>query len=134
MQATLQDIPRLAALGQRFHAASGMPFGYDPDQIAGFLQGLIENESGVVLCSEQSLICGVLSPAYCDPNWMMAVELAWWSEDRQGLKLLRAFEAWARDKGANEVRMTTLCSLPAAEKIMSRTGYAPAEISYRKVI
>jgi hypothetical protein len=61
-------------------------------------------------------------------------ELAWWAEDRAGLRLLSAFERWAADMGASEVRMTTICGLTAAETILARKGYAPREISHAKVI
>lgn len=79
-------------------------------------------------------MAGVIVPSAVDPDWKMAVELAWWSEDRKGMHLLRQFEKWAKESGASEVRMTTLASLPRASKIMERVGYRSAEISWTKVI
>lgn len=129
--ATLDDMPRLLAWGEEFHKASGMPCRFDPDAVEAFLAGLIEN--GAVIVSDTGMIGGLLSPAYCDPEWIMAVELFWWAE-KDGLALLRAFEEWAAENGANEVRMTSLAALPRADGILRRKGYAAAEISYRKVI
>jgi hypothetical protein len=116
----------------RFHAASGFPFGYDRDAMRGLLARMIEADGATVICTAQGVIGGALVPAYCDPQWVQAVELFWWAEDGQGLRLLRAFEEWAREMKAAEVRMTTLSALPRSAKALR--GYDPAEVSYRKVI
>lgn len=131
--ATVADMPRLLELGHRFHAQSGVPFKFDDEAVTRLVEGLLESDAATVLISEHGLIGGMLSPAYCDPQWLMAVELFWWA-DRDGLALLRAFEAWAAGVGAQEVRMTSLAALPRADGILKRKGYAPMEISYQKVI
>jgi GNAT superfamily N-acetyltransferase len=132
-EATLDDMPRLIAMGRLFHAGSGMPFGYNEEALSHVLAGLIASPTGAVIISDHGVIGGTLAPAYCDPEWQMAVELFWWAE-RDGMPLLRAFEQWAADMGANEVRMTSLASLPRADALLRRKGYAPSEISYSKVI
>lgn len=132
-QATPADIPTLVEMGRRFHEGARQPFGYDEDAAALFAQGLVNSPAGCALISETGMILGVLSPAYCRPNWQMAVEMAWWAE-RGGLALLRGFEEWAVKQGASEVRMTSLAALPRADRLLTRLGYSPAEISYRKVI
>ena len=132
-RATAADLDRLTEWGARFHAASGMAAPYDAQATRGFVAGLIDSPQAVVLVHDAGMIGGVLSPAYCAPGWLIAVELFWWAE-RDGMALLRAFEAWAQDAGADEIRMTTLAALPRAAKLMARGGYAPAETSYSKVI
>lgn len=107
--------------------------GFDPVALAAFLSGMIESDRAAVLISDAGTIGGVLGPAYCDPKWIMAVELFWWA-DRGGLGLLRAFEAWAGASGAQEVRMTSLASLPRADAVLKHKGYSPSEISYQKVM
>lgn len=129
--ATPDDLFRLVSMGRQFHDASGMPFNYDPEATAGFLSMLMSR--GVVLVSDTGMIGGMLLPAYTNPAWQMAVELFWWAEGG-GMALLRAFEEWAANEGAQEVRMTSLASLERAGGILKAKGYAPAEISYRKVI
>lgn len=129
--ATVDDIPRLAEMGRKFHAAAQMGFGFDLDAVSGLLGRMIEAPEAVVLTSGGGGIGGVLTPAYCDPKWIQAVELFWWAEDRQGLRLLREFEAWAEAKGANEIRMTTLSTIPESARLMR--GYAPAEVSYSRI-
>lgn len=131
--AALSDIPRLLDWGARFHAMAAPGPGFNSDAVAALLAQLIEADHGAVLMHDHGTIGGVLTPAYCDPAWLMAVEVFWWAE-RDGLSLLRAFEGWARDSGAQEVRMTSLAALPRADAVLRRKGYAPIEISYSKVI
>ena len=126
------DIARLLEWGARFHAASGVPCRFDTDAMAVVLAKLIE-AGQPVLMHDHGVIGGVLTPAYCDPAWLIAVEMFWWA-DRDGLPLLRAFEDEAARRGAQEIRMTSLASLPRADAVLRRKGYAPTEISYSKVI
>lgn len=131
--ATEADIPAMLDMGADFHAASGARFGYDRDAMARVFAAMIEADTATVIVSDTGLIGGVLSPAYCDPAWIMAVEMFWWASGG-GMALLKAFEAWATEQGAQEVRMTSLAALPKADAILQHKGYAPVEISYQKVI
>ena len=131
--ASHEDIPRLVAMGQKFHGMSGQAAPFDPDAVAGLLGQMIDSPAAVVLASDDGVIGGALSPAYCAPQWLMAVELFWWAE-RGGLRLLSEFEKWAQEIGAHEVRMTSLSAYPRAAEILSRRGYAASEISHTKVI
>jgi GNAT superfamily N-acetyltransferase len=131
--ATLADLDQITAWGAEFHAASGMLAPFDAEATRVFVARLIEASGAVVLMHERGMIGGLLSPAYCAPQWVIAVELFWWAESG-GMALLRAFEAWAKENGASEVRMTTLAALPRAEGVLKRAGYSPAELSHAKVI
>lgn len=132
-EATIADIPALIPWGREFHEASNQAFPFDPEGLDRTLRGMIEAEAATVIMHDHGVIGGILSPVYCAPAWVMAVELFWWAE-KDGMQLLRAFEAWAEARGANEVRMTTLTNLPTADAILRRKGYAASEISYSKVI
>lgn len=117
-------------MGRRFHQASAAPFGFVDEAFLAVMDKCAE--AGGLFQTEGGFLAGMIVPTMCDPNWKMAVELAWWAEDRQGLRLLGDFEKWARKNGANEIRMTTLAALPAADSIMHRRGYKPAETSWTK--
>jgi len=132
-EATLDDMPDLMRFGRAFHEASGQPFPFEEETTRAFLASIIENPAGVILVTDSGMIGGIIAPAYCASTWKMAVELFWWAE-KGGMVLLKAFEQWAAEQGAKEVRMTSLASLPRADAILKRKGFAPAEISYRKVI
>lgn len=129
-RAVAADIPQLLDWGARFHAQGVAGPRYDREAVAAMLSHLIGG-AGAVLMHDDGMIGGVLAPAYCDPAWLMAVELFWWA-DRDGMALLRAFEDWARENGAAEVRMTSLATLPRADVLLRRKGYAPIEISYTR--
>lgn len=131
--ATQGDIPALLEMGRVFHAESGMAFRFDERAVEDFLGRMIESDGAVVLMTDRGGIGGVLTPAYCDPAWVYAVELFWWARG-DGLALLREFERWAQQAGAAEVRMTSLAALPRADRILRRVGYAPAEVSYSKAV
>lgn len=129
--ATPDDMPRLLEMMRAFHERAGLPFGFDEDAVAAFLCGLMDG--GVVIMTPHGMIGGLVTSPYCDPKWKIAVELFWWA-DRGGMALLRAFEKWAKDAGVNEMRMTSLESLPRASAILWCKGYVATEISYSKVI
>ena len=132
-RADISDIPELVEMGRKFHKECGQPCGFDPDAVVGLLERMIASPDAVVLRSENGGIGGMLSPAFCDPSWIMAVELFWWAKDRQGIRLLRAFEQWAESKGVNETRTCVFANLPGANRILERMEYIPSEISYQKV-
>lgn len=131
--ATMDDIPALLEMGKVFHAESGMPFAFNTDVMGGVLARMIETDAAAVLMTDRGVIGGMVQPAYCDPTWLYAVEMFWWARG-DGMALLKAFERWAQSAGADEVRMTSLAALPRADRLLRRVGYAPAEVSYSKVI
>lgn len=107
-----------------------------PGQIRAALAGMIDKDGMTVLRSEKGMLAGFLMPAWDAPGWMMAVEFIWWAEDGQWMPLLRRFEEWAREQGADEVRIASKLQ-PDSERIarvFGRAGYEAREICYRKVI
>lgn len=132
-EATEDDIPELVDMGKKFHEAGGLACAFNEVATGTFLERMIESGDAVVFRSDKGMIGGGVSNPYCDPDWRLALEFFWWSEDKQGVKLFKAFEEWARSKNADEIRMTTIPDLPAAEKIVKRRGYQPSEISYSRV-
>jgi len=51
-----------------------------------------------------------------------------------GMKLYRAYENWAREKGCNKIRMTYLCDLmpEGLKTLYEDLGYYPIEVNYQK--
>lgn len=126
------DMPHLLGIARKFHDAAQLPFEIDLAAVEASLLGMMK--SGCVLVTDGGAIGGVLGPAWTQPQWIYAVELFWWSEDGQGLPLLRGFEDWARGAGAKEIRMTSLASLTRAHKVLERSGYQHSENSYGRVL
>lgn len=83
----------------------------------------------MVLVSGRGFIAGTITQTVISPD-PVAVELGWFSEDRSGLALLRAFESWSADQGATLVKMS--CNGGAAQRILDRAGYRMAEMAMVK--
>lgn len=130
--ATLEDVPRLVEMGRRFHEAKQHRYSFNPTDTAGFFVSLIESPAGVVLVADDGFLAGVLASAPSNNAWISAFEVFWWSEGRNGLRLMRAFEEWAASKGANEVKFSHPVNEPVVAKILERAGHTAAETIYEK--
>lgn len=130
--ATMRDIDFLMEKAYAFNNQYyGIPL--NRDGVHEYLKAIIEHEHGVCLVSDTGAIVGVL---HKDPrwNWTVLVETAWYSEGRDGLKLLDAFEKRGASLGADEVRMTTLAVNPLVDRVLARRGYEPIETSHRLLL
>ena len=137
--ATLDDVPGIGALGQRFLAQSVYHgrLADNPAQVRALATQLIEGAAGEVFVAEvDGALGGMLAVvAYAHPlsgEWV-AGELAWWVDrDHRGvgLRLLRAAERWARAQGA--VRFDLVAPTPEVETLYARLGYVPIERTYQR--
>lgn len=131
--ATVEDIPALVEMGERFHAMSPHKFmgEYRPEAVANMLAYMAAN--AILLTNGAGVIGGVLAPVYFNPGVLMAEESFWWSAAR-GSDLLEAFESAARDRGAAFVLLSTLHNERShiIDRVVSRRGYAPVERRYIK--
>ena len=93
------------------------------------LAGLIHRPDGAVWRSERGFIAGQITHTVISPD-PVAVELGWYSEDRSGVRLLRAFEAWAHERGATLIKMS--CAGGAAQQLLERAGYRACETAMVK--
>ena len=93
------------------------------------LAGLLQDPRGVVLVTDCGFIAGCITQTVISPD-PVAVELGWYAEDRSGLVLLRAFEAWASQQGASLIKLS--CNGGAAQRILERAGYRAAETAMVK--
>lgn len=132
--ATIDDIPALVEMGREFHSMSGMACGFDSAAFSQMLKNMIVDDGAAVFRGEGGFIGGVVTPAYLDPSWKMAVELFWWSSGGEGVRLLTAFEDWSQLMAVDEIRMTTLASNPRPTTVIGRRGYDAAEISHMRVM
>lgn len=126
--ATMQDIPRIIDLIEKLAAAVN---GLTVDRIktGETLAGLLADPAGVVLVSGGGFIAGRVAETFINRD-RVAFEMGWFAEDRSGLRLLRAFEAWARERGASMIAMS--CAGGTARRILERAGYEAKEIKMVK--
>lgn len=149
--ATMDDVPAIVEMAKRFYPESPYPtiYGDMPaEQAAGLaivaMQGMAEHGivPGVMLVAEHGgalvgMLCAHIDPATFTPA-VIAAELVWWvePEHRGGMtavRLLRAGEAAARERGADVFNMAALATSPEeAHQILQRMGYAPTHTIYTK--
>ncbi|MDG9783877.1 GNAT family N-acetyltransferase [Metapseudomonas otitidis] len=113
--ATYSDIQRLIELGTLLHSISSYSqVSFDAEKAGRFLAHLIEDKHGVVFVSEkEGVVVGGLAGGITDEwfsNDLVAYDFSVFVEPahRNGfiaIKLLRAFESWAKAMGAVRVHM-----------------------------
>lgn len=129
--ATEEDIPRLVAMGRKFHEAKQSDYDFVEQDTAQFFANVIAG--GVVFVCKNGFIAGVISGAPSNSHFRTAYEVFWWSEGKSGLKLKRAFEGWAADNGCQEIKFSHPVGEDRVSAILERSGYEPSEQVHRRL-
>ena len=84
----------------------------------------------------EGALVGLVAKFYMS-HTVQATELAWFvSKDYRGkpasIRLMKAFEKWAKENGANYVGMGDIEGLSNLEKLYNRLGYKKTESIYLK--
>ena len=142
-QLTIDDLELILPLGLVFSKEAQYPGGFVPEIFIRNWKGHLENGFGVIfgMFKDEQLV-GILGGFdYSDPNNddLVAMETFWYvaKEHRGGgIKLLDAFEAWAKERGAKRVVMAyVFTSMPEVVKsIYEKRGYGPLEMHYSKEV
>ena len=140
--ATLDDLPAIAEMGERFHAEAGWAdvAAYDRQHCIASLQAMLDG-AGVVLVAETAgkvvgIAGGLYFPLYFNHAHRTGQELFLYVEpglrDGTGARLLTALEDAARDAGCQSWIMIALdrVSPEATGRLYQRRGYRPAEHSW----
>lgn len=133
-RANLDDMPRLVELGLRFYEEEG---GRDacPVTLARFAASHILDDNRVCLVAGDPVaacLCGMIAPHYLtgEPT---AFKTSWYALPGSrglGAHLLRAFETWAKDKGAR--RIIVAGRQDRTLTLLERLHYQPLETVYAK--
>lgn len=127
--ATGSDVLPIVEMIERLRAAVDGPIPVDRAHTAAVVASLIADPDALVLVSGAGFIAGRLTPTIINPS-PIAVEHGWWAADGSGLRLMRAFERWAADRGAALVQLSTGPIGPD----LSRLGYRRAEQAWVRAI
>jgi GNAT superfamily N-acetyltransferase len=139
--ATIEDLPQLSECAREFYASSRVLKTFDIDRFCETWTRFLYSEMGVIfLLVEGEEILGTIGGvAYMEPysQEMIAQEFWWYvlKESRgAGVRLYRAFEEWATERGCSRLRMGHLVdSMP--EKVAhfyERIGLQREEVVYSK--
>ena len=127
--ATASDILTIVDQVEALRVAVGGPVAVDRAWTARTLAGLLANPDGAVWVSDAGFIAGALTQTIISPA-PLAQELGWYATDGTGLRLLRRFEAWARERGAVLIQLSTGPTGPD----LTRLGYWRAEQAWVRSI
>jgi hypothetical protein len=133
--ACFADIPKLLEMGERFSAKAKLAdhVGYCADSMTETFAWLIEGGHPVFIADNGAI--GATSTRHpFNRAHIMAQELFWWSEGREGLRLLSALEEWCA-ANCHSLRMITLEAVEPERtgRLYRRRGYAPLEHGYVRV-
>lgn len=143
-EATVADIPTIAALGEKFHAQAGW------DEIEYSVEDCITSlfafmESGCFLCLVADvdgdilgMAAGVVSPVYFNRDHVSGEELFWWVDEDApqltGIRLLDALEKLAAERGCQTWQMKSLARLNGDRmiRLYERRSYRASELTFIK--
>lgn len=138
---TIEELPQVVGVGFQFFKEGDLPGGFVPDVFIRNWTSLLSEDRGVFfgLFKEDRFVGGLGAVICPDLNngQLMAVETFWYVQPQhrgRGLRLLREFEKWAKERGARRVAMLHLLKLHPAEMntLYKRLGYRPVEVNYIK--
>ena len=140
-EATLDDVPALVAMGERFRSSSTYQV-HIPSNMAQLVETfslLITHETGVIFVAELDrklvgMIVMLIQPHFFSGD-LLAQELVWWMDEAhrgKGLKLLKIAETWARARGA--VRMQVSAPTADVERVYMRVGYTRVESNWMRAL
>ncbi len=137
----LSEVDSLIPLSREFYAASRFLGEFDIEKFRQIWATLLNGDMGVILVWDDGngpvgVIGGFVHPELYG-GAILAEEMFWFTSEKRrsvGVALYRAFEAWARSRGAESIQMVHLMdSMP--EKVASfyvRLGFEPIETRYSK--
>ncbi len=142
-EATPEDIFDILVLTREFMKEGPAYFKFEKDKVESFLVRLIDEASMVAFVSEDEAgIHGFIVGCFTDHPFngvKAAVELGWFvtKEKRggtQAIRLLKAFEAWSKDMGAEWTAMGDVAGIQDLSKLYIRCGYNLAERTFMKEV
>lgn len=141
-RATPDDLPRIIEMGQRFIAETpyrDLISEADPERVTDLVVKVATSPDGVILIADDDgNVTGMIAMVVGEHPYSgerTGSELVWWVEPEHrgyGLRLLKAAEEWARDRGATRIHMVAPNDQIGA--LYARLGYTPAETTYMRSI
>ncbi|NTG48963.1 GNAT family N-acetyltransferase [Agrobacterium rhizogenes] len=134
------DKMRVLTMCKAFHAASGIALPFSAAMADSLFRASLADDDRLCLIFEEEgvargVLAAVASPHHLAPV-QMASELVWWIDPawrgRSALKMLSAYEAWARERRCAYISMVGLGRYPAPAELYERQGYEPVEVHFLK--
>ena len=139
--ATPDDVFDILILAKEFSKEAPSSHKWNKDKTEQFLVSALQNTNMEIFVIDvggeiEGALVGLLSELYMS-HTVQATELAWFvSKDYRGkpasIRLMKAFEKWAKESGANQVGMGDIEGISSLENLYNRLGYERAETVYLK--
>lgn len=131
--ADVSDIPAMLAMGKAFADDAGVTanIGWDDESVKRLLGQLIESPDGILMVADNAMIGGLI---YAHPYSGERVfqEMFWRSHGSNGIRLLKAAEKQAKERGAIRSIMIGMDTMPDTAGLYARLNYKPMERLYSK--
>lgn len=139
----MHEVILCVPFGQKFHTELKLAGTFIPDVFVNNWLSFLSSYPSVILSlwHEEQLVGGLGGMITPDLNDLRpcAQEFFWFVDPAHrvgtgAIRLLKAFEAWATEKQAVEIRMVHMISPQDAqlERVYHKLGYTRVEICYRK--
>jgi GNAT superfamily N-acetyltransferase len=140
-----RDVEVICRMSKDFSAQLPHPLNYDEDKAAGWVNLLLTpTERRMMLVSEEDttvtgFIAAFIEEAFFSQD-LVAHELAWWVDPpyrhlRDSIRLLEAYEFWARKMGCRSVGLAVINGWENEDKLKAfhkRRGFRCVEHAYLK--
>jgi hypothetical protein len=143
-KATIDDLDQIVEMANRFiaFAPHGSLIKHTTDDIVNTVRLLLE--SGIIFVIDVDgkavgILAAMMTSVWYSPSTKVAHEMMWWvNEEHRGtiasIKLIKAYENWAQENGANLIAMCDLV-IEGQEPVgttLNRLGYEMSERTYIK--
>lgn len=140
--ATQEDLDSVYRLALKFHRESQFPVALDEEVTYQFVSNALHPDTDIrvfVIRYEGEVVglcAGVVTPLPFSKE-LVATELMWYVEPEfrgtpSSIKLMKAFEDWAKESGCAVCVMAYLETSTNVSNIYKRLGYRPQEHSFIK--
>lgn len=138
-RATVEDVPRIVAMGVRFAATPDYAaiVAVKPEMLETLARNVLANPDGVIFVAERdgTAIGMIALITYPHPltGERVACELVWWVEPDArgvGVRLLRTAERWAKEHGAAVLHM--IAPNARVGQFYHAVGYEPIESTWQR--
>lgn len=137
-EATIEDIPAIMEMGKRFADEAGVTaqVGWEEESVEALLRHLIADPDGILLVADKGMIGGLVITHVFNSATRIFQEMFWRSEGAEGIKLLRAAEKAAKERGASRVLMLSTQEMDPERtgRLYGRLGFDVGETIYTKAI
>ena len=135
--ATRKDLDVLTRWGTSFH--SKCPYSAlsskSPQAIQKYLAWHLASTTACIIKTDSGMIGGVIQPALDYAQGLVVRESFLWCErPKDGLRLIKGLEDWARQRDVQYLEMSTLCDSLGdriGNILCQRRGYTPLQKTYR---